>query len=90
MTSILSTALSGLQSAALSADRAAARVARAGAETSASGATPAVIDATGSTPDEDPLQGMLDFRAAALAYKANAKVVGAADEMEKTLIGTIR
>lgn len=90
MTGILATALSGLQNAATAADRAAARVARAGAEASAPCPTPAVIDATGSTPDEDPLQGMLDFRAAALAYKANAKVVGAADEMEKTLIGALR
>ncbi len=70
----ISTALAGLRKAGNAADAAARTIMQAGAP-SALDATPAVIDATGRRPQPDLLQGVLDFRAAAEAFRANAKLV---------------
>lgn len=86
----LSIAFTGLKDAAARADDAARTIVRAGTATSALDAAPAVIDATGGRPQPDLLQGVLDFRAAAEAFRANVKLVGTLDDMEKTLLETLR
>lgn len=85
----ISTATAGLRAAGEAADAAARTIVRAGAP-SAFDATPALIDATGRSPEDDLLQGVLDFRAAAEAFRANAKVVHTLDDMERTLLETLR
>ncbi len=95
MIDALNTAFNGIRTAASQADAAANDIARAGAAASSETgridpAGPAVIDATGSRPQDDLLQGVVDLQQAALSYKANVKVAEAASEMEKTLIGSLR
>lgn len=85
----LSIAFTGLKDAAARADAAARTIVRTGTATSALDAAPAVIDATGRRPQAGLLQGVLDFRAAAEAFRANAKVIGTLDDMERTLLETL-
>ena len=90
MTSILPAALSGLQKAASQADLAARRIVEAGTGAASGLATLSIIDATGTTPEGGLLQGVMDFRAAATAFKANARMIGAAGDMEKSLLDALR
>jgi len=95
MIDAINTAINGLKIAASQVDRAATTILRAGttasAETGRASSTgPAVINATGTQPRNDLLQGVIDMQQAALSYKANAKVAETASDMERTAIDSLR
>lgn len=99
MIDALNTAINGMKTAGSQLDGAANTIVRAGAAASAETgqitstgavASPAVINSTGTRPQDNLLQGVVDLQQAALSYKANVKVVETASEMEKTVIDSLR
>tara|TARA_R110002110_G_scaffold85000_4_gene220772 strand:+ start:684 stop:1031 length:348 start_codon:yes stop_codon:yes gene_type:complete len=95
MTDAVALAVGGMQTASASAAEAADMIARATARASSALAPvttpstnekPAVVNDTGTAPEDDLLQGVTEFRQAAEAYKANVKVVETLNRMQQDLV----
>lgn len=92
MLNAIATALGGLHSAAGRFNEAATRIVRAGTVSQSALQEPAPPPAAGAPLDRAPVlsddlvTGIVDMKLAELSYKANAKVLAAAAELEKTTI----
>ena len=87
----LANGLAGLAAAQSAVDSNAAKIARAALPQQANGAPSSVVSLSSATTDvntEDLASGIVGLTASTAIYKANARVVEAADEMLGTLLNT--